>query len=67
MKKKVIISLAAIVCMSCLLGMLAILLDSWESRNWFRRAISIVALLGWGYITYNMITLKYKWIRKLAE
>lgn len=66
-KKKIIIIIAAAVSMSCLLGMFNYLLDTWESDGWFRKVISFFALLGWVHITYNMITLKYKWIRKLAE
>ncbi|MBE6287034.1 MAG: hypothetical protein E7099_02425 [Mediterranea massiliensis] len=67
MKKKIIIIITALIGMSCILGMLDFLLDSWETRGWFRRIISFAALLGWVYITYNMITLKYKWIRRLAK
>ena len=67
MKKKIIVSIAALICMSCLLGMIDFLLDTWETRNLFRKILGLMALLGWGCITYNMITLKYKWIRKLAE
>lgn len=67
MKKKIIVIIAALIGMSCLLGMLDFLLDTWETNSWFRRVINFLALIGWGQITYNMITLKYKWIRKLAE
>lgn len=67
MKKKIIVSLAALIGMSCLLGMLAFLLESWETRSFLHKAVGIAALLGWVYITYNLATLKYKWIRKLAE
>lgn len=67
MKKKIIVIIAALVGMSCTLGMLDFLLDSWESRGWFRRIIGFGALLGWIHITYGMITLKFKWIRRLAE
>lgn len=66
-KKKIIVIIAALISMSCLLGMLDFLLDTWESNGWYRRVISLLALLGWVHITYNMITLKYKWIRKLTE
>lgn len=67
MKKKIIVIIAALIGMSCLIGMLDFLLDTWESRGWFSRFIGFLALNGWVYITYNMITLKYKWIRRLAE
>lgn len=67
MKKKIIVSLGALIGMSCLLGMLAFLLDSWETSSIFRKVIGIMALLGWVCITYSLVTLKYKWIRKLAE
>ena len=67
MKKKIIISIAALVGMSCLLGLLNFLLDSWETKGWYSKIIAFFALLGWAYITYGMITLKFKWIRKLAE
>ena len=67
MIKKTLYIIAALISMSCLLGMLDFLLDTWESNGWYRRVISLLALLGWVHITYNMITLKYKWIRKLTE
>lgn len=67
MKKKIVIASAAIVGMSGFLGMLDFLLDTFESSGWFARAIRFLALIGWGYITYNLVTLKYKWIKKLAE
>lgn len=67
MKKRIIVIIAALIGMSCTLGMLDFLLDSWETRGWWYRIIGFIALLGWVHITYNMITLKYKWIRRLAE
>lgn len=67
MKKKIFVIIAAVVSMSCLLGMFNCLLDTWESDGWTHRGICFGALLGWVHITYNMITLKYKWIRNLAE
>ena len=67
MKKKIIVSISALICMSCLLGMIDFLLDTWETRNLFRKVLGGMALMGWVCITYNMITLKYKWLRKLAE
>lgn len=67
MKKKIIVSIAALVCMSCILGCICILFDKWETDSSFEKLIRLLAILGWVYITYNMITLKYKWIRKLAE
>ena len=67
MRKKIIVSITALICMSCLLGMLDFLLDTWESRGLIRKILGLLALMGWVYITFNMITLKYKWIRKLAE
>lgn len=53
--------------MACILGMLDFLLESWEESGWFRRFLSFLALLGWVHITYNMVTLKYKWLKKLTE
>ena len=67
MKKRIIVSISALICMSCLLGMIDFLLDTWETRNLFRKVLGGMALMGWVCITYNMITLKYKWLRKLAE
>lgn len=46
MKKKIIVIIAALVGMSCILGMLNFLLDSWEAKSWFHRIIGFVALLG---------------------
>ena len=67
MKKKIIVIIMAIVGMACILGMLDFLLESWEESGWFRRFLSFLALLGWMHITYNMVTLKYKWLKKLTE
>lgn len=67
MKKKIIVSLCALVGMSCLLGIFAFLMDTWEERTFLRKCIGILALMGWVIITYRMTTLKYKWIRRLAE
>lgn len=67
MKKKIIICLAALIGMSGLWGMFVSLLNTWETRSLIHKIIGLFALIGWGYITYNLITLKYKWIRKLAE
>lgn len=67
MRKKIIVIAAALIGMSCLLGMLAFLLENWETRSFLRKAVGTAALLGWVHITYNLMTLKYKWIRKLTE
>ncbi|MBO5250614.1 MAG: hypothetical protein J6B31_01230 [Bacteroidaceae bacterium] len=63
MKKKIIISITAAIVMSCLLGIISYLVDTWECH----KVVRWIILVGWVYITYNMITLKYNWIRKLAE
>jgi hypothetical protein len=67
MKKKIIICLAALIGMSGLWGMFVSLLNTWDTRSLIHKIIGLFALMGWGYITYYLITLKYKWIRKLAE
>lgn len=67
MRKKFIIIIAVLVGMSCTLGMLDFLLDSWESRELISKIIGILALFGWVYITYGMVTLKFKWIRRLTK
>ena len=67
MRKKFIIIIAVLVGMSCTLGMLDFLLDSWESRGLISKIIGILALFGWVYITYGMVTLKFKWIRRLTK
>lgn len=67
MKKKIIVSLCVLVSMSCLLGMFTFLMDTWGERNFLRNGVGVLALMGWVVITYRMATLKYKWIRRLAE
>ncbi|MBO4984251.1 MAG: hypothetical protein J6C87_01230 [Bacteroides sp.] len=67
MKKKVIIAIAALVSMSCLLAVVALLLESWPADATYRRIMRFFALLGWVVITYRMITLKYKWLKRLAS
>ncbi|MBQ8224576.1 MAG: hypothetical protein IJZ86_04405 [Bacteroides sp.] len=67
MKKKVIIAIAALVSMSCLLTVIALLLENWPADTTYRRIMRFFALLGWVVITYRMITLKYKWLKRLAS
>lgn len=67
MRKKFIIIIAALIGMSFTLGMLDFLLDSWESRGFISKIIGFLALFGWVYITYGMVTLKFKWIRRLTK
>ena len=67
MKKKIIVGFVALVGMSGLWGMFVFLFDTWETRSLIHKIIGFLAIIGWAYITYNMITLKYKWIRKLAK
>lgn len=67
MKKKIVVVVGAAIAMCCLWGVFAFLLDSWTERGTFRKVVGLLALAGWVAFTYNVVTLKYRWIRKWAE
>lgn len=49
-----------------MLGVAKNCIDHWAASTLIRNVLRIMALLAWGIITYKVITLKYKWLRKLA-
>lgn len=52
--------------MAAMLGVAKNCIDHWATSTLIRDVLRVVALLAWGLITYKVITLKYKWLRKLA-
>ncbi len=51
----------------CLTVMVYGLTDSWADSSLSRKIITIIAILGWVDINYNLITLKYRWLRRILR
>lgn len=66
MRKAIVVSIAGLICMAAMLGVAKNCIDHWAASTLIRGVLRVVALLAWGLITYKVITLKYKWLRKLA-
>ena len=65
--KKVIVILTALVVMSGVLGIADMLISKLSiSTNW-RNTIEYIFLMLWCVVTFKMVALKYKWIKKLTE
>ncbi len=52
--------------MSLFLIALKITFDYWETLPTVYNVMRVLGLIGWVLITYKVVTLKYKWLRKLA-
>lgn len=52
--------------MAATLAMIKISIDKWATSSFIRDVMRVVACMFWVYWTYNVVTLKYKWLRKLA-
>ena len=58
-------------CLFCLCITIDMGCDIWEQVSTqpftFRMFMRILALLGWCFITYGVITRRYKWVQKLCK
>ena len=52
--------------MSVFLAIVKINIDKWATSSLLRDVLRAITLVYWTYITYNIITLKFNWVRKLA-
>lgn len=52
--------------MSVLLAIVKISIDKWATSSLLRDVLRVMTVVYWTYITYNIVTLKYKWTKKLA-
>lgn len=66
-KRKVTVIAVGLICMSIILYMASEIINSWETTSAMRKIVKFFAMLGWCYITYNVITLKYKWLKRLTD
>ncbi len=64
--KKIIYWIVVLLCASATLGMLSILIRTWDIAPVFHKCVKILVLTGWVYITYGALTLKFKCLRKLV-
>lgn len=67
MARKLIAWACILVSMACLLEMLHIVIEAWASSSAWRNTLRLFALMGWVGIVYQMLTFKYKWLRRLAN
>lgn len=65
-KRSLIVIAGGLICMSIVLYMVSEIIDSWETVPIVRKAVKLLALAGWCWITYNVITLKYKFLKQLT-
>ncbi len=65
-KRSLIVIAGGLICMSIVLYMVSEIIDSWETVPFVRKAVKLLALAGWCWITYNVITLKYKFLKRLT-
>lgn len=49
----------------CLTVMIYGLIDGWAESSLSHKIITILAILGWVDINYDIITLKYNWLRRI--
>lgn len=67
MKKKIVFCICALIGISIILYMGIKMFKTWEETSIFGKTAKVFALLGWVYITHNMLTFKYKWIKRLIK
>lgn len=67
MARKLIAWVCILVSMAGLLEMLHLVIEFWATSTAWRNALRVFALIGWVGITYNMLTFKYRWLRRLAN
>ena len=65
MRKSTFKICCAIVGVCCLVALVHGLINSWTRISLLHKVISILAILGWVDICYNLITLKYHWQHRI--
>lgn len=66
MRKTIVVSILGLVCMSVFLVVIKEMIDCLNVASTMRNTMSYIALLGWVGITYKVVTLKYKWVKRIA-
>ena len=67
MGKLVIRLCCSVIGLFCLAVMIYGLIDSWADSSLSHKIITIIAILGWVDINYNLVTLKYRWLRRILR
>ncbi|MGP1537662.1 hypothetical protein [Bacteroides heparinolyticus] len=67
MKKKIVFCVCALTGISIILYIGIEIFQTWEETPVFRNIARVFALLGWISITRDMLTFKYKWIKRLIK
>ena len=50
--------------MAAMLTMLSNVINFWTETSALRNGMRVFALTAWIYITYNMLTFRYRWLRR---
>lgn len=61
--KKIAAWICILFCMVAMLTMLSNVINFWTESSAFHNGMRVFALTGWVYITYNMLTFRYRWLR----
>ena len=62
--KKIAAWICILLSMVAMLTMLSNVINFWTETSALRNGMRVVALTGWIYITYNMLTFRYRWLRR---
>lgn len=66
MRKLVFRVCCTIIGLLCLAFMICLLIDNWADSSLIDKAITTLAILGWVGISYDLFTLKYRWLRRIV-
>lgn len=62
--KKIAAWICILLSMVAMLTMLSNVINFWTETSALRNGMRVFALTGWIYITYNMLTFCYRWLRR---
>ena len=62
--KKIAAWICILFSMVAMLTMLYNVINFWTEASTLRNGMRVFALTGWVYITYNMLTFRYRWLRR---
>lgn len=64
MKKRIFLSILMLLGMAVVLAVAAILFRQWQSTSFAKKACVFCTMLVWIYLTYNLITFRFRWMKK---
>ena len=62
--KKIAAWICILLSIVAMLTMLSNVINFWTETSALRNGMRVLALTGWIYITYNMLTFRYRWLRR---